>query len=213
MILTTDGRGEFILVHESSNLYEEFANADSAFATVIDVNPDDTGHKEFYLSYTYDDLMGTWPEGNEQRVLVKSQYVYGKSRRIKDLKLDVQNEYGPIVAIAPNDESVEVHIRIRAITTEFDPETVTWNWAYTQGYLGLSDDYADYLLTSGQGLMDAAGLPSRHDTPLAAWNALDAIYGFEFRIQPTGDEHEWLQAQWRANLDWLHEPVGYVILA
>ena len=213
MILTTDGRGEFILVAENSNLYEEFVTHENAFATVSSVFPNAPDHKSFDLSYTYDNLMGSWPDGDERRVLVKSQYVYGKTRRIKDLKFDLENDYGPSVAITPNDGLITVCIRIRAITTEFDPETITWNWAYTQSNLGLSNDYADYLLTTGSGIMDASGLPSRPDTPLVAWNALDAIYGFEFRIEPTGTEREWLQAWWRAKLNWPCELVGYVILA
>jgi hypothetical protein len=212
MILTTDGRGEFILVPENQNLYEEFANQEDTFATVRSAQPDDTGHREFDLSYTYDDTMGTWPQGEEERVLVKAAYVYGKKRRIKDLKLDLENEYGPMVAVIPNDGMCDVRIRIRAITNDFDPATVTWNWAYTQANLGLSTSYADYLLSTGEGIMDASGLPSRRETPLAAWNGLEEIYGFELRIEPVGTERQWLQAQWQAKLDWSYQPVGYVIL-
>ena len=61
--------------------------------------------------------------------------------------------------------------------------------------------------------MDASGLPSRYDTPLTTWNALDEIYGFEFRIEPSGSEREWLQAQWEAKINWPATPVGYVVLA
>ncbi len=213
MILTTDGRGEFILVPDTINSYEEFVTSKTAFATVDSVWPNETGYEKFKLSYTYDDIMGTWPEGEDERVLVKSQYIYGKDRRIKDLKFDLENNYGPRVEITPNYGLCDVRIRIRAITTDFDPETVTWNWAYTQGNLGLSNDYADYLLSTGGGNMDASGLPSRHNTPLTAWNALDEIYGFEFRIEPSGSECEWLQAQWEAKVNWPHDPVSYVILA
>ena len=156
--------------------------------------------------------MGCWPEGEEERVLVKSQRVYGKTRRIKDLKFDLENDFGPIVEVVPSNGMCDVRIRIRAITSDFDPESVTWTWAYTQANLGLSTEYADYLLTTGGGTLDASGLPSRHDTPLVAWNALDAIYGFEFRIEPVGTEREWLQAQWTAKLDSLSDPVAYVIL-
>ena len=211
MILTTDGRGEFILVPDAINSYEEFATHKTAFATVVSVWPDETGHEKFELSYTYDDIMGTWPQGEDERVLVKSQYVYGKDRRIKDLKFDLENDYGPIAEIDPG--MCDVRIRIRAITTDFDPETVTWNWAYTQSNLGLSNNYADYLLSTGGGNMDASPLPSRWETPFTAWNALDEIYGFEFRITPVGDEQEWLQAQWRAKVNWPATPVGYVVLA
>lgn len=213
MILTTDGRGEFILVAESDNLYEEFVTHEDAFTTLSSISPNDHDHKEFDLSYTYDDLMESWPDGDERRVLVKSQYVYGKERRIKDLKFDLENDNGPNVAIYPDEEVTEIRIRIRAITTEFNVETITWTWAYTQSNLGLSNDYADYLLTTGSGKMDASGLPSRADTPFAAWNALDAIYGFEFRIEPVGTEREWVQARWQVKLAWPGELVGYVILA
>lgn len=213
MILTTDGLGEFILVAECMNLYEEFANHEDAFATINNIAPGDTGHKTFQLSYTYDHMVGSWPAGLEERVLVKSRYVYGKKRRFKDLKFDLENAYGPIIEVVPNDQTCDIFILIRAITTDFDPETITWNWAVTQANLGLSGDYASYLLTNGQANVDASGLPSRRNTPLNSWNELDAIYGFELRMEPVGSERQWLQAQWHAKLYWPYPPVAYVILA
>ena len=213
MILTTDGRGEFILVAENQNFYEEFARSEEAFATVNSAQPNEPGQRNFTLSYTYDHYMGSWPAGTETRVLVRSEHVYGQGRRIRDLKIDVQDAYGPITSITPNDGMCDVRIRIRAITTEFDPATVTWNWGYTEGRLGLSETYADYLLTTGDGIVDASGLPSRRETPLAAWNGLERIHGFELRVEPVGGERTWLQVQWVAMLDQICEPVGYVILA
>jgi len=213
VILTTDGRGEFILVSEGRNVYEEFATSANAFATVSSTDPEETGYQDFNLAYTYDDVMESWPEGWERRVLVKSNHVYGANRRIQDLKFDVKNAYGPLVTVFPNDETCDIRIRVRAITTEFDPETVTWQWAYTESNLGRSETYADYLLTTGSATVEAAGLPSRRNTPLAAWNELKAIHGFELRVEPNGGEREWLQALWQATISWPYPPVGYVILA
>ena len=213
MILTTDGRGEFILVAECLNLYEEFANKQEDFTSINNVDVNETGHNTFAVTYTYDQLMGTWPTGLEWRVLVKSQHVYGKKRRFKDLKFDMSNASGPDLAIMPYDTSCDVLIRIRAITTDFDPATITWNWAITQSNLGLSAEHADYLMGTGGTSGDGTVLPSRRGTPLAAWNELDNIYGFELRIEPSGSEREWLQAQWHAKLWWPWLPVGYVILA
>jgi hypothetical protein len=213
VILTTDGRGEFILVPESLNSYEEFATQADAFATLTSTSPTLPGQGSFSMAFTYDDIMETWPEAWERRVVVKSSHVYGKTRRMKGLKFDVASSFGPQAAIYPNDGYCAVNIQIRAITTDFDPASITWEWAYTQGRLGLSEDYAEYLLTTGQGAMEASGLPPRQSVPFPVWNTLESIHGFELRIVPSGDEREWLQVLWSARLDGLGYPVAYVILA
>jgi hypothetical protein len=41
---------------------------------------------------------------------------------------------------------------------------------------------------------------------------LEAIYGFELRVQPMGSEREWLQVLWHADLGLEYSPVAYVIL-
>ena len=213
MILTTDGFGRFILLAESAPVYEEFVTQATAFATVSSTDPDTAGQGTFDLSYTYDDDWGGWPVGRERRVLVRSTQLYGKGRRIIDLKFDLQDEYGPILANTP--EINDVFLHVRAVTTDFDPATVTWNWAYAQGHIGLSAQAADYYLAQGSAHASASPFPSRHQMPRTAWNALDAIYGFEIRLAPAGfvgSEPEWLQVQWRARLDALYKPVGYVIL-
>ena len=209
----TDGRGEFIMTEEGQNLYEEIANGASGFATVQSLSPTETGGGRFDLMYTYDGG-GAWPAADwEQRVLVRSQHVYGKGRRIRDLKIDASDDYHCPVSMIPNTGMCEAWIRIRAITTEFDTESVTWDWAYTQGLLGLSEPRANYLLATGSAVVEASGLPARRDTPLGEWNELEAIYGFELRVEAVGNARTWMQVRWQAGRDGLNWPVAYAILA
>ena len=204
------------------NLYERFFDdnsIDDSLTSLSSSNPDATGLGDAYLSFTYDKDWGTWPSGVESRILIHSPHVYGSGRRIADLKLDGRD--GLVTVVFDSSVGCEAWISVRAITTDFDPATITWNWAYTEENLGLSADVADHFLESGSGIVSINPFPSRHDLPRSgpyndlSWNQLDAVYGLEFRFKvSTTSEPDWAQMIWNPEVPapGIWEPVGYVIL-
>ena len=221
MILTTNSMGEFILVPEAANLYEEFAAAD-AYATLDDQNPNETGSGTFdlYKYYYYYDEENP-PETAERRVVVRCSRVYGRYRRFSDLKFDLPWPSPPRLSVTcgPDPTPVEAWLDIRAVTSSFEPETITWNWAYVTGGGNLSLDDAvcsTRLLGTNEEVnefdldLSWGAFPHRAELP-SAWQNLEAIYGFEFRLRVEALYADRYEIRWHPSISDTHAR-AYVIL-
>jgi hypothetical protein len=219
------------------NQYDPFAMAGANYATVSEYAAyADTPAPEVFWLHKENNV--TQDPGNEKRVLIHADHIYGKNRQVEQFIFDIPwNEDSGLdsmlewsvsannLANDPNPHPFEVGFTftIRAITEDFDPATVTWNSAYhgsspfsfplpdldiqTGGAtLPHLDGHLDLLVSAGPGgpavpgnavvsgtvsvlqrfpfLLYAKRIDLLTEGILDAWNAADAIYGFEIAVAP-----------------------------
>lgn len=133
-----DKLGEYVMVAEEFNRYEEFALLSGNFTTLDQAHGDVTGQGTFELYYENGN-----PSGDEKRVLVHSDYVYGENRQIVHLVFDVVYSSSLWQRSVSGDTTpngwleipweAELYLKIRPVLTDFDPASITWNSAYGGG--------------------------------------------------------------------------------
>ncbi len=171
MTVSRDKLGEFILVSEAFNRYEEFAASAENFATVDEASPSATGQGAISL---YKDTAAS----DERRLLVRSDRVYGEARRaakfVFDLAFDDPEPTDFVWEHVTTQQAngaekhgyvTEVTLAVRAILSEFDPAAITWADAYvTGGGLTLSDDALELCIERASSSVRAEACPPMNPT-------------------------------------------------
>lgn len=202
-----DKLGPYILYGDEFNRYDVFAASEDNFATLDEANPstNDQGAFELYKHRT---------NADERRVLVHADHVYGERRPVERLIFDIAHSASAWVkgaTAASNNGQVQeqfdsdLTLKVRSITKDFDPSSVTWNSAYTGGgalAFGATAEITlamlDGTLTvdeAGPNGMASAEVEAAVEFPallaikredLANWNAESAVYGWELAISTDG---------------------------
>jgi hypothetical protein len=195
--------GDFILTADEFNRYEVIAKDANSFATLDEADPD--ANKRATLSL-YHHLTET---GHERRAVVLSDHVYGASRKVERVLFDLvalssEWYYSMRADDTPRRCDMRVHLRVRAITCEFDPATIDWTWAYVTdgGNLSFAPGVAEALVAHKCFVLEPSGAPTAsaylyEDDPVETlasplvlkrehlpeeWNEEAEIRGFEFRL-------------------------------
>jgi hypothetical protein len=207
--------GETILFASEFNRHEVFAASGDNFATLDEADAGTNFQDAFDLYYERGN-----PSSDERRVVVHADHVYGSARPVERLLCDVAHDdsdwaFSVTTGVgSPHSLRSIAYLSVRAITSDFDPSTITWTSATTGGG-ALS--YSATVETLEIGYWEAL-LWGDNDTlscnaklatliylpgPLAsdhAWNCEDAIYGFELRVDlSTGDASD--SMRWLGDLD------------
>ena len=126
-----DKLGEYVMIGEELNRYEEFAAAAENYATVDEANPTTPGPGTFDL---YRDKLNTL--SNERRVLIHSDHIYGKRRPIARLLFDIpcavsqwQRTCVANVPAGPNPGFLygNLSVKVKPIREDFEPATIDWD--------------------------------------------------------------------------------------
>ena len=132
---------EYVMYSEGFDRYEEFAVDSENFAT-IDSSQDTTTNQGSFELYV--------DGSTSKRALVKSNHIYGSSRRIERLVFDIahyssawiEEETAAFQAIAPGgngntavDFDGVLSIGVRPVLTDFATDTITWKKAITDAEL------------------------------------------------------------------------------
>ncbi len=136
MSVARDKLGEFVLVAEEFNRYEEFAALPGNYATVDEDAKSVSAPGKFDLYY--EQSLGLTAH-KDRRVLVRSDRVYGVRRRIARLIFDVvcadslwakSKTVTSFDGVVAEGYDASLRARVRPVTAEFDPAEVTWASAY-----------------------------------------------------------------------------------
>jgi hypothetical protein len=150
-----DKLGEYVMVAEEYNRYEEFAASATNYATVDEAHPTVTGSGTFDLYRANGD-----PAGDERRVLVRADHIYGAGRPIERLIFDIVHASSAWLRTSPTLATsipgmfyvpwgADLYVKVRPILTDFDPATVTWDDAYVTTPLSFGSQAT--ILIAGEG--------------------------------------------------------------
>ena len=250
MAAPRDKLGEFVLFAEGFNRYEEFAASPECYAILDQARPTTAlpGGVDLYVE------QGN-PSADERRVLVHSDRVYGRGRPatfVFDLRHEddvfpdwVYDSSPGALASGADDKQYHLiaRLRVRAVTTDFDPTAVTWDSAYGGAPLGFSAHRVEALLGQHRfGVHVEDPTPYDPDKMLdlrvwtgndiveslpnvivrgagEGWNDLDEIHGFELSLTLEGGLHTpWegplpLDEHWARYIANMDEALCYAIRA
>ena len=134
----TSKLGEYLMYAADFNRYEVFAGTSSNYATIEEADAGSNGQGDFELYYERNN-----PSGDEKRVLVESDHVYGLHHQIELVVFDIVH----ISSSWQSSQSVTstggqqtayvdagVSISVRPVTSLFSAAEVTWNSAQGLSY-------------------------------------------------------------------------------